>query len=206
MNTSTAIAKVGEMLIMLLQNNFDSSLIPSTIRFTLLSPDEINHADEKGINLFLYQVEEAPFLKNREWIETNDNQLLPPPLSLNLFYLMTPYGKSNMTPTSIKGQFEVHTILGEAMRIFSDNPIVPQEYWFKVGGLSDLQEPLKINQSQVELEELARVWSTFSNIPFRLSVPYEISVVQIDSKQPERSPAKRVKKVGVYPRPVVPQK
>jgi hypothetical protein len=47
----------------------------------------------------------------------------------------------------------------------------------------------------LDLEELSRVWSTFSQ-PFRLSVLYQVSVVQLDMLG-ERSMAERVRKVGV---------
>jgi hypothetical protein len=50
----------------------------------------------------------------------------------------------------------------------------------------------------LDLEELSTVWSTFSQ-PFRLSVLYEVSVVQLDmlGELGERSMAKRVTQVGV---------
>src|SRR5262249_15494974 len=86
-----------------------------------------------------------------------------------------------------------HEILGEAMRIFAEYPIVPQTYL--VDGLQDATEYIQIMLNTLDLEELSRVWSTFSH-PFRLSVLYQVSVVQLDMLG-ERPMARRVQQAGV---------
>jgi Pvc16 N-terminal domain/IPT/TIG domain len=49
--------------------------------------------------------------------------------------------------------------------------------------------------SALDLEELSRVWGTFSH-PFRLSVMYEVSVVELELLG-EQPMSKRVQQVGV---------
>ena len=103
---------------------------------------------------------------------------------------MTPYAPND--PDT--GNATAHEILGEAMRVFAEHPIVPQDLSCCTR-LQDATEHIQIMLNTLDLEELSRVWSTFSQ-PFRLSVLYEVSVVQLDMLG-ERPMAKRVERVGV---------
>jgi hypothetical protein len=185
MSAPTAIGMVSESLQNLLAGE---KTLPFEV--TILAPDETTSHDLR-INLFLYKIHESAALKNLDWQVKRDEptQLVPPPLSLTLFYLMTPYAP-NDTNT---GNATAHAILGEAMRVFAEHPIVPQDYL--APGLQDATEHIQIILNTLDLEELSRVWSTFSQ-PFRLSVLYEVSVVQLDMLG-ERPMAKRVQRVGV---------
>jgi len=188
MSTSTAIGMVSESLRNLLVGEMKFT---SAVDVTILAPDESDA--KKRVNLFLYKVRENPALKNMDWqVKRGDpTRLVPPPLSLNLFYLLTPYMK-NVAPT---GNATAHEVLGEAMRVFYENPIVPQAYL--ASGLQDAREQIKIMLNTLDLEELSQVWSTFTE-PFRLSVVYEVSVVQLDMlSKSERAMAQRVHKISV---------
>lgn len=186
MSASTAIGMVSESLRNLLVGEMALNPKPEV---TILAPDETG--GERRINLFLYRVQENTTLKNADWRVKpgQPTQLTPPPLSLNLYYLMTSYALND----SLTGNATAHEILGEAMRVFHEHPIVPQSYL--VTGLHPAREQIKIMLSPLDLEELSRVWGTFSQ-PFRLSVMYEVSVVQLELLS-ERPMAKRVQQVGV---------
>ena len=176
------------------------SLTPK-VPVTILAPDELG--GDRRINLFLYKVQENPHLKNMDWQVKpgNPNQLVPPPLSLNLFYLMTAYApKEGVTGDGSTGDIAAHQILGDAMRVFYENSIVPQDYLANdpAGGvgLKEAREQIKITLNTLDLDELSRVWSTFTQ-PFRLSVLYEVSVVQLDVlPDSERPMAPRVRHIG----------
>jgi hypothetical protein len=188
MSASTAIGMVSESLRNLLVEEMH---LEPAVEVTILAPDEAG--GERRINLFLYKIHESATLKNLDWqvkrVEPTQTQLVPPPLSLTLFYLMTPYALNNQ----LTGNATAHAILGEAMRVFAEHPIVPQAYL--VPELQDATEHIQIMLNTLDLEELSTVWSTFSQ-PFRLSVLYEVSVVQLDMLG-ERPMAKRVKEVRV---------
>jgi hypothetical protein len=188
MSASTAIGMVSESLRNLLVGEIT---LEPPFDVTILAPDETG--GERRINLFLYKIHESATLKNLDWqvkrVEPTQTQLVPPPLSLTLFYLMTPYALNDQ----LTGNAAAHAILGEAMRVFAEHPIVPHTYL--VDGLQDATEYIQIMLNTLDLEELSRVWSTFSQ-PFRLSVLYQVSVVQLDMLG-ERSMAERVRKVGV---------
>lgn len=187
MSAATAIGMVSESLRNLLVGEMTLS---TDVKVTILAPDE--SGGNKRINLFLYKVQENPFLKNLDWQVKPDDptKLVPPPLSLKLFYLMTAYAPND----SLIGNSTAHEYLGEAMRVFYENPIVPQDYL--VDGLKDAREQIRIMQNTLDLEELSKVWSTFTQ-PFRLSVLYEVSVVQLEMlPESEQMMAKRVRQIG----------
>ncbi|MDN3522562.1 DUF4255 domain-containing protein [Halomonas ramblicola] len=188
MSASTAIGLVGESLKSLLEG--EMQLTPAT-DVTLLGPDE-SHGNRR-LNLFLYKVQESPFQRNMEWqvAPGAPGRLDPPPLTLNLFYLMTPYA-SNDPDT---GHTNAHAILGEAMRVFHQFPVIPDAHLN--AGLRDAREQVKITPSVLDLDELSKVWSTFGQ-PFRVSVAYEVSVVSIDQSAEQQRPLpERVRSIGV---------
>ena len=187
MSASTAIGMVSESLRNLLAT--EMKLTPS-VPVTILAPDETG--GDRRINLFLYRILENPTLKNLDWQvkRGNSSLLVPPPLSLNLYYLMTPYAQND--PQT--GNVRAHEILGEAMRVFHQHAVVPQNVL--VPDLHTAREEIKIILNPLDPDELGRVWSTFSQ-PFRLSVMYEVSVVQLEELLSERPMSKRVERTGV---------
>jgi hypothetical protein len=188
MSVSSAIGMVGESLRNLLLGEMQ---ITPNADVSLLGPDETGNA--RRINLFLYKVQENPFLRTLDWQvnAVNPTRISPPPLSLNLFYLVTPY--ANNDPQT--GSTPAHEILGEAMRVFYEHAVVPDEYL--ADGLRGAPEQIKITQNPLDMEELSQVWGTFKQ-PFRLSVMYEISVVQLDQAPANDMPMPpRVRQLGV---------
>jgi hypothetical protein len=187
MSDATAIGMVSEALRNLLVGRM--ALSPA-VEITVLAPDE--SAVNRRINLFLYKVQENPAFKNQDWQLKRGSAtvLAPPPLSLNLFYLMTPYAPNDAQT----GNSTAHAILGDAMRVFHENPVIPKDHL--PDGLLDAAEQIQIFPNTLDMEELARVWSTFTQ-PFRLSVFYQITVVQIDAAAAgERLMAPRVREIG----------
>lgn len=186
MSGATAIQQVSESLQRLLKGE----LKISGTEASLLSPDEPGGA--KRVNLFLYKVQENALLKNQDWQVQpgNPGKLAPPPLSLNLFYLLTAYASSDQQA----GNSTAHAILGDAMRVLYENPIIPAEYL--ADELKAAREQIKVMLSPMDMEELSRVWSTFGK-PFHPSVLYEVSVVQLEMLTGhERTLAHRVEKIG----------
>ncbi len=189
MSASTAIGMVSESLRNLLVG--EMSLEPS-MNITVLAPDEPGGGSRR-VNLFLYKAQENAAMKNLDWQvkQGEPGRLVPPPLSLNLFYLLTPYAQND--PQT--GNSAAHEILGDAMRVFYENAIMPEDYLAE--GLTDARHQIKIMLNTLDLEEMSRVWNTFTQ-PFRLSVLYEVSVVQIDMlTESERAMAARVRQVGI---------
>jgi hypothetical protein len=188
MSASTAVGAVSESLRNLLAAEMT---IDPEVAVTVLAPDE--GGGSRRVNLFLYQVRENTAFVNVDWQVSDDrpDRLVPPPLSLNLYYLLTVYAPNDAQT----GNSEAHAILGEAMRVLHDHAIVPSEHL--AGDLDNAREQVKIIHNPVDLEELSTVWTTFTQ-PFRLSVLYEVSVVQLDAASEAEQPmAPRVRRIGV---------
>jgi hypothetical protein len=114
MSASTAIGMVSESLRNLLAK--EMTLTP-TVAVTILAPDEAG--GDRRINLFLYRVLENSALKNGDWRMKRGEpaRIVPPPLSLNLYYLMTPYAQND----PLTGNATAHEMLGEAMNTQSSH-------------------------------------------------------------------------------------
>ena len=167
MSTSTAIGDVTRSLADLLTNEQDP---PGSFGVSLKSPaDEEIDENNPLVNLYLFRIEENPFAKNMSWQPVGDDTLHRKPLSLNLFYVITPYAKQ---------QEDGHRVLGEAMRILYDHAII--EPTLLGEPLAHTADPLKLDLCSFNLEDLTRVWNAF-NQQYRLSVCYQVRIIFIDS-------------------------
>ena len=121
MSAGTAIGMVSESLADMIEAEL--TLEPKLIA-TILSPEE--PSVERRINLFLYRIAENPFLRNLDWQVRpgSPDRLMPPPLSLKLSYLVTAYAPNDARLGSVASQ----QILGEAMRVLYENPVIPETH------------------------------------------------------------------------------
>lgn len=185
MSASTAIGMVSASLRNLLLHEMH---LDPAVDVTVLSPDEAGSS--RRVNLFLYRVEENPYLANQDFSARPGNQLVPAPMSLNLFFLLTVYAQND---TEL-GNVTAHEILGEAMRVLHQHSVVPRERL--AAGLVDARERLQVVCKKPDPEELGRIWTTFAK-PYRLSVLYEVSCVQLDMRSEEAvSVPQRVRQIG----------
>src|SRR5207249_8624832 len=93
------------------------------------------------------------------------------------------------------GNATAHEILGEAMRVFYENSVIPDQ--FLEPELKGAREQFRIVYNALDPEELSRLWGTFAQ-PFRLSVRYQVSTVQLDMLPAQERPLpKRVRTIGV---------
>jgi Pvc16 N-terminal domain len=122
------------------------------------------------IHLYLYRVEQNPAFLNNDFI-ADANTLRAPPLGINLFFLITPYGP---------GQLEIQKTLGDVLRTFWETQIIPPSAFDP--SLTDLTEELRVIPHPLTLEQMTDLCRCFGQRPYRLSVTYEVSVVLIDSR------------------------
>jgi hypothetical protein len=122
------------------------------------------------IHLYLYRVEYNPFFTNNAEIATSSTALQSPPVGVNLFYLITPYGSS---------QVDIQITLGEVMRVFNDTPILPAAFYDPT--LTNVVEDIKVIPKILTLDQMTELARVFGQRHYRLSTTYEVSVVLIDS-------------------------
>ena len=153
---------------------------------TLLPPGD-QLPDSAGVNLYLYRVLESPSTKNQTWrgdrVTPPSNQ---PVLGLQLYYLLTPLGAQ---PDPTLGDV-AHTMLGIAMQTLFENPILNNVHFPDLDADSALPDYLRNSYEQIkitllpsDLDELSKIWATI-NQPYRLSVAYEVSLVELTPTQP----------------------
>jgi hypothetical protein len=144
---------------------------------TLDSPADLKDTNGsfQKINLYLYQVLEHAFAKNQPRVALDDRSLQSPPLTLSLYYLLTPYASDALS---------AHKVLGHAMRIFYDNAIITDAAL--TDSLRLATDRLSIVLLSTKLEDLTRIWNALQT-PYRLSVCYEVRVVPIESARVEQT-------------------
>lgn len=144
---------------------------------TLDSPADLrgDNGSFQKINLYLYQVLEHAYTKNQPPIAIDAQTQQKPPLTLRLYYLLTPYASDAAS---------AHKVLGHAMQIFYDNAIVTE---------TQMTEPLRLATDKLaivllsaKLEDLTRIWNALQT-PYRLSVCYEVRVVPIESSRSQET-------------------
>ena len=177
MSDYTAIADVGETLIDLLIGKMkDLDLDDSSI--VLVSPGEIQTNNTIRLSLFLYQVSENVHMRNQELQIFDPVTLNYPPITLDLFYMLTSY-PSLGNPDVTERTKDEHSILGRAIQVLYENSIIAGTAL--KGNLSEKYDELHITMSHLSLDDITKIWNTFQDKPFRPSVCYLVTPVMIDS-------------------------
>jgi Pvc16 N-terminal domain len=129
------------------------------------------------LTIFLFEIGEDPSARNRPRIretEPPDIKIKKPPVALVLRYLLTAWGG-----TQPGDQRTPQLILGRAIQTLYDKAILSGPDL--QGVLKDTDQALKVTMSPLSLEERTRVWHAVQK-PYRLSVSYEVRVVNLDSE------------------------
>jgi hypothetical protein len=142
------------------------------------------------LNLFLYQIMRSAAWSNSDMPrQVRPGETAFPPLALNLYYLVTAFGRDN----DVSRPFG-HQLLGKAMLTLHDHMLISPEdiRAATVATLpnSDLDrqvEHLRITFQPLSLDELSKLWTGFA-MQLRLSAAYEVSVALIDSQSSTKSP------------------
>jgi hypothetical protein len=125
------------------------------------------------LTLFLYEISEDSTLRNRPSSTTlvaSRYESTKPRLPLILRYLVTPWAGDRATE---------QLMMGRVLQVLYDSPNRPGATLPL--GLADL-EVVSITLAPLTLEERTRVWWSIQQ-PYRLSLNYEVRVIEID---PER--------------------
>jgi len=176
MSDYTVIAELGDSLVSLLftELNADpqiSGLIDSEDRISLESPADLENNNSVRLSMYLYRILEDPYMKNRFPVNGTGGKLRKPPLTLDLYYLLTPLLG---TPR------EQQIVLGKTMQVLYDRAIL--EGPDLSGSLGTSGEDIRVVLNPVSLEELTRVWQALE-IPYRLSVCYIARVIIVNSEE-----------------------
>jgi hypothetical protein len=170
----TVIAEAGEALARVLWEEMQADsqvngLIDTEARISLQSPQALKDDDSVRLSVYLYRIVEDPYLKNQPMQPGPGRRLRQAPLTLDLYYLVTPLVG---TPR------EQHIVLGKVLEVFHDRAVLQGP---DVGSLAAADEELRVVLNPVSLEENTRVWQALE-MSYRLSVCYLVRVALLDSR------------------------
>ncbi len=202
MSDYSVILDVGNTLKTVLWDHMDADgrihgpILNSKNEITLASPDKLQTGSDEKLSLYLYRIIENPFLKNREMQSNDPLKINDAPLTLDLFYLVTP-GSGDIEKDQL--------LLGKVMQVFHDNIVIAGSV-LEGDALRGAVEKLRLQLYPLPFEESVNLWQSFSAKSFQLSVCYQVTPITIDSLR-ERS-AQRVteKEDRSYQKPRKPQK
>lgn len=228
MSSPLAIASVSAILMDLLNNAMIdrnvTGAIGGNVTVTALPPDRIDTAGapQSQLNLFLYQVTPNQGWRNVGLPSHNDqgDRIGNPPLALDLHYLLTAYGASDL---------HAEILLGYGMQLFHETPVLTRDSIRKslappsqvVGGgglppamqalftseLAEQVEQIKICPLTLSTEEISKLWAAFQ-AKYRPTAAYQASVVLIETKRSIKTALpvrERIVRVLPFANPVIEQ-
>lgn len=174
-------------------------------KVTTLPPDDERVDETDGVNIFLFRVATAPFAANNEWRGDKSNPIgsRRPPLALTLQYLLTAYAKKSSA--TFQDDITAHQLLGNAMAILHEYPVLNNIHDSDFDASLDTQfapelrqsyEKIKISLLPSTVEEFSKIWTGLSKA-YRLSVIYEVSLVQIAPITPAELPGPPVQRTSL---------
>lgn len=163
---------VGETLKNLLVGQKIPNLNKDGIVFD--SPADITAAKDAKLSIYLYRFVENSHFRNVEPEPIDLDKMRHPPLTLDLYYLFTPFCKDIATEL---------IILESLMQIFYDYSVLKGELLedsLKGSG----NDEIRIVPNNFTFEETSKLWEGFPNKDFKLTVSYILSPVKIPSGKP----------------------
>ncbi|MGH8904998.1 MAG: DUF4255 domain-containing protein [Egibacteraceae bacterium] len=182
MSNSLAVATVTKSLQHLLMASLNNFAVTGDV--TTRPPDKARATlTGNQLNVFLYHTTIDGAWRNQDMPSVRPGETSFPPLPLVLHYVLTAYGAND-------DDIAAHTVLGRAMSVLHDHPILgPDEFKDVVAGtdLDQQIERVRITPQPLSVDEMYRLWTAFQT-QYRISAAYEVSVVLIESTQPKRTP------------------
>ncbi len=192
MSDYKVLAEVGQSLINVLWEQIQAgpdlfALINSPSLISLESPAEHqeNSSDPALLSVYLYRITEDPYMKNRFPVEGNGGKVRKPPLSLDLYYLITPL---------LKAPRDQQIVLGKILQVFYDRSTL--EGTDLPGTLGTTGEVVRVVFNTVPLQEVSWIWQALET-PYRLSVTYTVRVTLLDSTV-EQLQSRVVSRINTY--------
>jgi hypothetical protein len=199
MSDHRAIAVVTSVMRFLLEQIREEISDIGEFSITTKAPHTIPaNPDKNGLNLFLYNVStNSGYFSSDLPTRNSAGELIERPrVSLNLHYLLTVF---TIDSDEILGQ----EMLASGLRILHEKPIITRKL---IGDLkqtitpgsparlrdllaSDLEhqvELVKISFQPLSLDEMTKLWSSFFQTNYRISIPYQATVILLESKQESR--------------------
>jgi hypothetical protein len=174
-------------------------------------PDRREQDKRKGVNIFLYQIQENPQRNNLNLParRADGSYTQKPRIVLDLRYLVTFHGDEKLLETqrmlaAVVSNLNVSPTLSPAE--IKDNVITPAasvpdsdpRHFLGQSDLPAQPELVRFSLVALSLEDQSRLWSTYAQTPASLSVVYQASVVIVEPSAVVVKPALPVAQPNVY--------
>lgn len=141
------------------------------------------------MTLFLYDIVEEATVRNRgktvEQQPSGQYRIRKQPLGLCLHYMMTAWAGDRDTE---------QRMIGRVMQVLYDDAIIDGPEL--LGTLAGTPAELRVSLSSMRVDDRARIWWAI-NLPYHLSVNYEVRVVDIDAIVQTSSPPVHVRDLSI---------
>jgi hypothetical protein len=171
--TYHAIAAIGQAFLGLLEQARPASEFDSS-QFALYQATNFHSPMDDGVSLFLYNVAISTARRNLPPKVLPDGRHVRDPISLDLFYLLTPWARSAARQ---------HSLLAWAMRVIDDTPTLPAPFLNHYAPTADTfrdDETVTLVNEPISLQDIYNIWEIHKQ-NMQVSVAYLARVVAIDS-------------------------
>jgi hypothetical protein len=158
---------------------------------------DANKTNAAVVNLYLYQVTPNAAWRNADLPTRRPDGSLAqrPQAAFDLHYILTFFG-------SDKDQ-EPQRLLGSTVSLLHTEPVLSREairktaqnthatdgtHYLVTSDLAEQVELIRLAPLSLNLEELSKLWSVFFQIPYRLSIAYQASVVLVEPEVSTQPP------------------
>jgi hypothetical protein len=181
---------------------YDLSGTLGTVDVSAIPPDRVvpeGVADPNQLNLFMYRATPNTGWSNQQYAarSSGGDRIANPPLALDLHYLLTAFGASDL---------HAELLLGCAMHLFHETPFLDRDVirnaltpspggggalddlltLLGTANLADQFEQLRITPETLNTEEMSKLWSALQT-HYRPSSAYVVTVVLLERHRPARS-------------------
>ena len=159
----------------------------SDLDVTIQPPDLARKSTSKPqLNLYLYHTALNSGWRNMDLpSQSKPGERGQPPLALNLYYMITAYARDDNDNLDLSG----HRVLGSAMSVLHDNPILKRADIDSALPNSELAlqlERIRVTPQPLSVDEIYKLWQAYQS-PYRISAAYELTVALIDSNLSQAS-------------------
>lgn len=159
----------------LLRDNYDPSDFPGhDLEFRVVPVTAFDTGLTAGVSVFLYRITLNGADRTPPGRRTEDGGRFRSQLPLDLHILLTAWGNDPSLEQAVAGWM---------MRVLEDHPILPAGLLNRrTDGVFRADESTEISVGQLAMEDLLQLWELIGGT-YRLSVPYEVRNVRIESER-----------------------
>lgn len=184
-----AVAATCQAVLHLLRINHRPGDFDQEMEFKVHLAKDFMQPMSAGVSLFLYRIAPDGTYRTPPGRIGSDGRRRKSQLPLNLYFLLTAWGKDSSLQ---------HAIAGWMMRMIEDTPSLPAGLLNAVSpGVFRPDETVELVLTELTNEDMFRIWEGVVQNVYQISVPYVARVVTLESNVPAAAEAPPVQQRDV---------